>query len=234
MIGQATDLRGLTPCPPRPRDGAFRVLALGRTSRAKGFDVVIRAAAELRSRGVDVEVEVVGPSVTEPEAAHRVELERLIAELDLGDRVRLRPGVPRSAIRDVICAADVLANAMVAGSGDKVVFEAAALGRPVVVSNPSFAGLLEGLPIALTFPEADHHVLADRLAALSTSDPRALARVVATVRERVERQHSLDHWADAIVALADRLRERPRRRGAPVSGRRPRTAREPSAERRRP
>jgi glycosyltransferase involved in cell wall biosynthesis len=212
VIGQATDIRAFSPCLPGERVGALRALALGRTSPSKGFDVAIRAIAEARRRGTDVRLEIVGPSVTREETAHRSQLERLVVDLGLEGAVALRPGIPRSEIREVICGSDVLVNAMVAGSGDKVVFEAAALARPVIVSNPSFAQLLAGLPLAAAFPEGDHLALAERLAEVANADPDVVASTTSRLRDRVERDHSVDHWADEVVSLVERLRARPRRR----------------------
>jgi glycosyltransferase involved in cell wall biosynthesis len=208
VIGQATDVRNLSPCAERTGEGPLRVVAIGRTSPAKRFDVVIRAAA---MDGRDVEVRVVGPSVTPEEERHRLELVALVDRLGVGKRVRIVPGVPPVEVRDVICDADVLVNAMVAGSGDKVVFEAAALGRPVVVSNPAFRGLLADLPLDLTFPEGQASILAERLHTIANADAATIHEVTETLRGRVEREHSLEHWADAVVEIAERLvaRRRP-------------------------
>jgi glycosyltransferase involved in cell wall biosynthesis len=157
-----------------------------------------------------VTLEIVGPSVTAEEVGYRAELERLVADLRVADAVTVRPGIPRSEIARTICDADVLLNAMVAGSGDKVVFEAAALRRPVLVSNPSFADLLTDLPLRATFPDGDHVALARRLADVARADVNTVAATTSELRTRVERRHSLDHWADAVVALVERLRVRRR------------------------
>ena len=211
VIGQATDVRGLSPCEERSGAGPFRVVAIGRTSPAKRFDVVIRAAAMTAEKGRDVEVRIVGPSVTHEEERHRDELVALVERLGLGKRVRIVPGVPPVEVRDVICGADVLVNAMVAGSGDKVVFEAAVLGRPVVVSNPAFRDLLADLPLDLTFPEGEASILAERLHTIANADAATLQDVTRTLRDRVQREHSLEHWADAVVQIAETLIARRRR-----------------------
>jgi hypothetical protein len=115
----------------------------------------------------------------------------------------------------VICGADVLVNAMVAGSGDKVVFEAGALGRPVVVSNPAFRDLLADLPLDLSFPEGEASILSERLHTIANADAATLHDVTQTLRGRVEREHSLDHWADAVVQIAETLVARRRRWSLP-------------------
>ena len=61
-----------------------RLLALGRYSTAKGLDVTI-AACPLA--GDDVELHVHGPALSDEERAHRAELEELVRELELEERV---------------------------------------------------------------------------------------------------------------------------------------------------
>jgi glycosyltransferase involved in cell wall biosynthesis len=140
----------------------------------------------------------VGPSTTAQERAHRAELSELLART-LGDAGTLMPGVSHAQVPTVIAEHDVLVNAMVGGSGDKVVFEAAALGRPVVVSNPAFAGFLQGLPLPLTFTEGDHGELAERIQTLAATDTETWIATTKELRVRVERDHSLGHWADAVM-----------------------------------
>jgi glycosyltransferase involved in cell wall biosynthesis len=197
VIGQAVDVDafGFDPqLPARP----MRLVAVGRTSPSKGFATVVRGAAAARAGGADVRLTIVGPSTTSQERAHRIELTELLAN-ELGDAGALLPGVSHAQIPLLIGQHDVLVNAMVAGSGDKVVFEAAAMGRPVIVSNPAFAGLLQGLPLPLTFGEKDHGKLAERILLLSSAESETWTATAKELRVRVERDHSLDHWADAVA-----------------------------------
>ena len=55
--------------------GSLRLLALGRTSPVKGYDVMIRAVAAARDAGVSAELRIVGPSRTALERRHRDELQ---------------------------------------------------------------------------------------------------------------------------------------------------------------
>src|SRR5712691_8714399 len=84
-IGHGIDV-GEFPCASRAAEnGRVEALALGRYSPAKGLDSVIRAVA----RGHDVRLRVHGPALSGLERAHRRELERLVDELGVGDRVEL-------------------------------------------------------------------------------------------------------------------------------------------------
>jgi hypothetical protein len=88
----------------------------------------------------------------------------------------------------------VLINNMRAGAPDKVVYEAAASCLPVLASNPVFDDLL---PPELRFDRDDPDSLAERL---RTLDPRRRPEL----RELVARYHSVEHWADGVLATVAR------------------------------
>jgi glycosyltransferase involved in cell wall biosynthesis len=192
-IGHGIDLGDFSPVEHR-RDGDLRLVALGRTSPSKGLATVVRAVAEVP----DSRLTVTGPSLTDEERAHRVELERLVARLGLADRVTLAGPVPREQVPALLAAADALVNNMRAGAPDKIVYEAAATCLPVLASNPVFAGFL---PDSLRFPREDAAALAERIRGLETLD---LAAIGSALRGQVVREHSVDTWAGRIVALAAR------------------------------
>ena len=190
-IGHGIELDGF-PCVDRtPRDG-LEVVALGRTSPAKGLEVVVRAAALEPS----VRVRLVGPSLTREERAHRSALERLVAELGVGDRVTVSGPVPRDEVPDLLGGADALVNNMRAGATDKIVFEAAATCLPVLASNPALDTLL---PPELRFERDDPSSLVARLRWLAGADRPAIGR---ELRAGVERMHSVRAWADAVIEVA--------------------------------
>jgi glycosyltransferase involved in cell wall biosynthesis len=190
-IGHGIDLTGFA-CVDRPQRTPLELLALGRTSPAKGLDTVVRAVAEVPGARLVVR----GPSLTGEERRHRAELERLVIELGVADRVEVADAVPRGDVPAVLAAADALVNNMRAGATDKVVYEAAATCLPVLASNPALDTLL---PVELRFPREDAAALTDRVTWLAGADRAALGRAL---RARVEQMHSVESWADAVVAAA--------------------------------
>lgn len=213
-IGHAIDTESFAVTPVRRDEGRLRLLCVGRTSPVKGYPTVVRAVALAREEGVDVELSIVGPSITDFERRHRQDLERLVGELSLGDVVRLEGGVTPSEVPARVQQADVVVNATASGSADKVVFEAAAGGRPVLFCSPAFEPLVAGSPVGLRFAEGDAPALAGRVRELAQASPDTLTRLGGWLRERVEREHSLEHWAASVVAYAEELHARRPRSGA--------------------
>lgn len=184
-IGHGIDVAEF-PCRPQPANDTLRVLALGRTSPAKGLDAVLEG---VRLANVPVELEIRGPSDTEEERQHRAQLVALGAHV--------ADPVPRAQLPEVFAHTDLLVNAAAAGSLDKAVFEACASCVPVLASNHGFASLL---PDELRFERGNAQQIAERLEAFAARpDREALGH---ELRARVEREHSVGHWADAMLALA--------------------------------
>ena len=190
-IGHGIDVADL-PCVERPEREPPTLLALGRTSPAKGLETIVRAVREVP----DVKLLITGPSLTEEERLHKIALERLVIDLSLLDRVDIRPAVPRHTVPGLLGEVDALVNDMREGATDKVVYEAAATCMPVLASNPAFDTLL---PRELRFEHGDVEGLARAIAGLLDADRNAIGR---GLREMVVREHSVDTWAQRVVDLA--------------------------------
>lgn len=216
VIGHAIDTQSFALAPPARKGQTLRLVALGRTSPVKGYPLMVRAVAEARAAGTDVELQIVGPSQTTLERGHRLELIALIEDLAIGHAVRLEDGVAPALVPAVIAHADAVVNATRHGSADKVVFEAMAARRPVLVASPAFDPLVHDAPAQLRFPEGDATELASRITALAGTSAESFAEIGALLSERVERDHSLGHWAERVAELCTGL-HRSKTRWAAVS-----------------
>ena len=194
-IGHGIDLSEFS-CTPPQRGDDLRLLALGRYSRAKGLEMILRAVAATDHTNLDIH----GPTLSEDERAHRAELERLVGELGLAGRVRLENAVPRSRVPGLLATHDALVNNMRAGAPDKVVYEAAASCLPVLASNPVFDSFLDP---EQRFAREDANELASRIRELSALDSAARAALGRRLRERVEQGHSVESWARGVLEAAN-------------------------------
>jgi glycosyltransferase involved in cell wall biosynthesis len=206
-IGHAIDVERFAPGPPR-EGGRLRLLALGRTARWKGYETVLDGLERAVGRGLDAELEIRGPQLTDDERAHAAELRGRVAGSEaLRDRVRVEPPLPRDALPALLHGADALVSAtQPQGSEtlDKVVYEAAAAGLPVVASNTALAEFLAGLPLELAFPARDAGALAERLLVLAAAGGETRRATGLELRRRVVEGHSVEHWADAVTRIVAR------------------------------
>jgi glycosyltransferase involved in cell wall biosynthesis len=196
-IGHGIDVSQFECTNPEPHEG-LTALVLGRYSEAKGLAVVLRALRLALDRGLDLRLEAHGPALNDAERAHRQELERLAAELGLGERAILGDAVPRRELTALFARSDVLVNNMRAGAPDKVVYEAAASCLPVLASNPVFDSLLGD---AERFDRDNPTSLAD---AFARFDPKTRAELGRAVRKKVEDDHSVEHWAERLIDVVER------------------------------
>ena len=106
--------------------------------------------------------------------------------------------MPRAEVPALFARADVLVNNMEAGAPDKVVYEAAAACLPVLASNPVFDELFAGYP--LLFERGSAESLAERLRWFAWLGAAERAEIGRTLRERVAQRHSVETWADGVLA----------------------------------
>ena len=186
-IGHGIDV-AVPPCVPERRPPLRRLLGLGRYSAVKGWDTALRALAELP----DATLSLHGPMLTDADRAELPRLESVASALDVRDRVTFGDEVPYVAVPQLFGLADAVVNATRGNSADKVVYEAAAACLPVFAASPVFDSLL---PDALRFEADDPGSLAERIRTYDGEDTRE-------IRARVERGHSVEHWADRVLEEA--------------------------------
>ena len=204
-IGHAIDVERFELGPTREGGERLRLLALGRTARWKGYETMLAGLERAVGRGVDAELEIRGPQLTADERAHVEELRHAVAASPvLAERVRIEAPLPRSELPELLREADALLSAtQPRGSEtlDKVVFEAAACGTPVLASNTALEEFLGGLPLELRFRAGDPESLAETLAGFAAAPAAARAEAGAELRRRVVASHSVGSWADAVARI---------------------------------
>jgi glycosyltransferase involved in cell wall biosynthesis len=200
-IGHGIDVDSFECRPATDGDHELRVLALGRYTDAKRYDVLLAAVRQALDAGVPLRLRVHGPTLTEPEQSQRRRLGELVGELALDGAVELGAAVSATGVRELLGSSDVLVSSTRAGAADKVVYEAAASCVPVIASSPAVADVV---PEAFRFATGDATDLARRLAEVARLGRAEREQVGRSLREAVAARHSVDSWAEGILEAAAR------------------------------
>jgi glycosyltransferase involved in cell wall biosynthesis len=188
-IGHGIDVAALT-CVEERRPPLTALVGLGRYAPVKGWDTVLRAMTELPSATLALH----GPVLTESDHVHRRALERLAIELGVSERVTFGTEIAYDRVPQLFERADAVVNATRGNAADKVVYEAAASCLPVFAASPVFDTLL---PHGLRFQADDPSSLADRIRDYDGD-------AGASLRARVEEDHSVGRWAERVLEAAVR------------------------------
>lgn len=112
---------------PRTRvPNAMKLVSVGRLCEQKGQQLLIEAAAQLKRAGVNFQITLVG------DGEMREAIERLIARLELQDRVTITGWASSEEVRQYVLEARALVQPSFAEGLPVVIMEAMALGRPVI------------------------------------------------------------------------------------------------------
>lgn len=197
LLPHGVDLRRFHPRP-EPADETLRLLAVGRLVEKKGFDVLVEAAARLKS---PFRLRIVG------EGTERERLLSLIDAHDLSDRVTLDGALTHAELPAAYADAHaVVVPSIQDASGDRdglpnVVLEAMACARPVVASQISAVGcaVTHG-ETGLLVPPGDAVALVAAIERLAAG--RALReRLGRGGRVRVERDYEVGRCANRLCDL---------------------------------
>lgn len=201
-IGHGIDLEEF-PCQPlNPTAGrSLRVMSLGRYTAPKKLDEIIEGVRLARGRGLDVRIDVYGTTGAPSLDAYKRQLQEMVAHPEYRDFASIRGSIPRTELPPVYREADIVASDFI--SPDKIVLEACASCRPVVASDKSFDRLFAGIEPPLAFDRGNPETFADRIEALAGLSDEQRYAIGKELRDRVETQHSVETWADAILRLAE-------------------------------
>jgi glycosyltransferase involved in cell wall biosynthesis len=183
------------------------IVSIGRISPVKHYEVAIDAMAVLRERGMtDARLRIIGGATLASEQRYRAQIEERIRRLNLSQSVEVVPGIPHHLIAREYQQAGLFVSCSQTGSLDKAVLEAASCGAVPITTNPALNAFFRE-------EQADHmpsagnpQALADLLARWLEAPASQRDARSAMLRERVVREHSVDHLADELVRLVRPLK----------------------------
>jgi glycosyltransferase involved in cell wall biosynthesis len=198
----------VTPSRFKPPSGApRRVVAVGRLSEQKGFDLLIDAFRKIAGRQPDWHLEIWG------EGPDRAKLEKQVRRLDLQDRISL-PGLSNKPGEWVERASAFVLSSRYEGFAN-VLGEAMAAGLPAISFDCDYgpADMISSGRDGLLVPPGDVDALADCMERIMHDE--ALRRRLGENAKFIVEQFS----SDRIIGLWDkcigRVAQRPVRRGMP-------------------
>jgi colanic acid/amylovoran biosynthesis glycosyltransferase len=206
VIHCGVDVEAFSP-PDRERreEGPLRVLTVGRQVQIKGQAMLLYALADLRERGLDVEVTMIG------QGPKHDDLRRIAAELGVSGHVTLTGAIGQDEIRDYYRRADVFCLPSFAEGVPVVLMEAMAMELPVIATRiMGVPELVDHGVSGLVVPPAREDLLADAIEAL-VRDPERRREMGLAGRMKVAEEFNLRTEAERLrdvyraeLAAADR------------------------------
>ena len=180
----------------------IRLLSVSRIDPRKGLRVLPAAIAALVARGVDVTLDIVGPTTGQIGVDERDAIVREAERLGVSERVTLRGSVPLDALMALYREYDIFVLPTRPGEGiPRVLMEAMAAGLPVVTTGVSGIG-------SLVTHEQNGWLMAESTESEVTSAVIAL-RSSPSMRQRLirhgyetARTYTLDGQAAAMMRIA--------------------------------
>jgi glycosyltransferase involved in cell wall biosynthesis len=179
-----------------PADGPTLIVGVGYLRPAKRWERLLRAARELKRRGLDYKIRIVGGGPL------RSFLETQAQQLDVVDRVELVPHT--DDIPGLLAQASFLTHTADFEGCPNAVMEAMACGRAVVATDAGdVPRLVDDGRTGFVVPRSDEPLLAERMAMLIT-DRELCRRMGEAGRIKAEREFGLDRLVAETLAAYHR------------------------------
>jgi glycosyltransferase involved in cell wall biosynthesis len=182
-----------------PSKDQVSLFLLGVEWQRKGADIAIAAGEELRQRGINASLTIVG--CTPPNGGTLPDWVTNIPHLSKG-----RPD-QHETLKRLFAEANFFIMPTRAECFGVVFCEAAAYGLPVIATDTGgvSSAVIDGQTGALLPPEADGSAYADRIAEI-LADPVHYQRLSQNARRRFEQSLSWEAWAREVANVARSLR----------------------------
>jgi glycosyltransferase involved in cell wall biosynthesis len=172
------------------------ILFVGRLTKHKGVDTLLRAAPQVFKKNPEARILVVGPDFGEKET-----FRQLARDLQIEEQVIFGGSVSREQLLGCYKIADVFCLPSRSEAFGIVLIEAMAAGVPVVgAANTAIPEIIQDGETGLLFPTEDEHVLAEKINLL-LEDEKLHQELVNNAAVSVAEKYN---W-DQIVSQLDRI-----------------------------
>ncbi|KJH72469.1 colanic acid biosynthesis glycosyltransferase WcaL [Aliterella atlantica] len=192
-----------------PTDGKVKIATTGRLVEKKGIEYGIRAVAKLVETYPNIEYNIIG------DGDLKAELEQLIAELNVGNVVKLLGWKQQKEIVEILDNCHIfIAPSVTAADGNQdapvnTLKEAMAMGLPVISTfHGGIPELVEDGISGYLVPERNADAIATRLKFL-LEYPEVWQSMGKAGRKRVEAKYDMNKLNDELVAIYQQMLETP-------------------------
>ena len=179
----------------------LRILSVGRISKIKDYETLIKAAKILKDRGLNFKLKIIGRPVMDCDFEYFEQLKEMVSSLALKDFVEFTGFIPYSRIADYYKESDIFINLAPIGGIDKAVLEAMASGSLVLVSNAAFRNYFDGYSDKLSFDYQGPGSLAEKIISLSRLPPEEKKGISDFLARSVSQNHNLESLIKKLVDL---------------------------------
>lgn len=168
---------------------------VGRITRIKNIDTIIHALRELKEKGVEESLKIVGISVTEQDKKYRKELDVLAKELGVANQITWMGSRSHFEIPCLYQQAKASINASPTGGMDKAVLESWASQCPAFVSNEAF----QKIEPTFIFPFKNYHILAQKIFEFLNNSEEKAKFMTREISDKIGREYSLSSLISTII-----------------------------------
>jgi glycosyltransferase involved in cell wall biosynthesis len=200
VVGQGIDTDLFSPDEQVMPDDPPMILCAGRLSPIKDHPTLLRAVSLMQQRwGKLFRVVILGGPSSFQDEPYARSLHQQVKKLELTDSVSFEPPVPIASLPSWYRRCSVYVNMTPTGSGDKVVWEAMACGRPCIVANEGFKETLGDYAARLVYCYSSPEELAERLEWVLSLSNGKRACIGTYLRQQVAMMHSLEQLTGRLV-----------------------------------
>jgi len=201
-VGQGIDTKLFSPDAGMFPEESPMILCVGRLSPVKDHPTLMKAIWLLRQAGhQNLRVIILGGPATAQDNSYVIALSQQVKQLGLNETIHFEPAVTMEQLPEWYRRCAVVVNMTPTGSGDKVVWEAMACGKPCLVANEGFKETLGNYVNSLLYVYGDAQQLAERLKWILSLSREERLEMGMYLRGRVEAMHSLDRLAQKLVNI---------------------------------
>lgn len=203
VIGQGIDVNKFKIKSPKlkVKYDIFKIISIGRISPSKDYATLIKAVEILKDKGIKLSVEIIGSPATEADKIYFQELNKLIEDKNLKDKIKFIGPVANKNIVSFLQNADFFVNMGQTGSLDKAMVEAMACGLPILTCNEALEEVLGDYQEELMYPKKDYRSLAEKIEYIFSLSFEQYKIIGKDLRNIVVANHSLENLIVNIINI---------------------------------